>query len=75
MGDSHLHPADVNRQHGGEEKHLKEEIRDQTDHSEQTELLHTNTQGNRENGKVFKFDKKWEYFFCFSEELHLNCWY
>lgn len=38
---SHLHAADVNRQHSGEEKHLEEEIRHQTDHSEQTELLHT----------------------------------
>lgn len=49
VGVSHLHAADVNRQHSGEEKHLKEEIGHQTHHSKQTELLHA--QKNRR--KVF----------------------
>lgn len=39
MRNPHLHAADVNGEHGGEEEHLQEEIGDETHHSEQTELL------------------------------------
>lgn len=37
----HLHASDVNGKNCGEEKHLKEEVRHQTHHSKQTELLET----------------------------------
>lgn len=36
---THLHAADVDREHSGEEEHLQEEIGDETHHSKQTELL------------------------------------
>lgn len=36
---SHLHAADINRQHGGEEEHLQEEVGHQPHDGEQTELL------------------------------------
>lgn len=35
----YLHTANVNGQHGSEEKHLQKEVRHQADHSEEAELL------------------------------------
>lgn len=37
----YLHPANVDGQHGREEKHLQEEVRHQADHSKEAELLQT----------------------------------
>lgn len=39
MRDPHLHAADVDGEHSGEEEHLQEEIGDETHHRKQTELL------------------------------------
>lgn len=76
MGGSHLHAADVNRQHSGEEKHLEEEIGHQTDHSEQTELLHKKKQQRLfAIGNCMTTTTKNRSYTCYLEELHLNCWY
>lgn len=48
---SHLHAADINRQHCGEEKHLQEEVGHQPDNSKQTELLRDRNQWKDQSSK------------------------
>lgn len=45
LGHSYLHTANVNRQDGGEEQHLEEEVRHQAHDGKETELLDEGTQG------------------------------